>query len=78
MRRAWVPSLIFVVLTAAVAAVGQEEAAGLPDPFRLLERKAFVARRASSNNPDPGPTTTASGRSPERRSCSRTSRVLAS
>jgi len=53
MRRAWVPSLTFAALAAAVAAVGQEEAAGLPDPFRLLAPKDLVARRASSNNPDP-------------------------
>jgi hypothetical protein len=53
MRRAWVPILIFAVLAAAGVAVGQEEAAGLPDPFRLLAPKDLVARRASSNNPDP-------------------------
>ena len=53
MRRARVSSLTAVVLAMAGAAVAQEHAAGLPDPFRLLEPKDFVARRASSNNPDP-------------------------
>jgi hypothetical protein len=41
------------VLAAAVAAAAQEQGLGLPDPFRLLEPKGFVARRASSNSPDP-------------------------
>ena len=44
---------VAVVLAAAGAAAAQETGPGLPDPFRLLEPKDFVARRASSNNPDP-------------------------
>ena len=31
----------------------QEAGSGLPDPFHLLEPKAFVAHRSSSNNADP-------------------------
>jgi len=53
MKRAWVPILTALVLAAAGTAGAQETATGLPDPFRLLEPKAFVARRASSNSPDP-------------------------
>jgi len=53
MRGTRVSSLTTLLLTLAVAAVAQEQASGLPDPFRLLEPKDFVARRASSNNPDP-------------------------
>jgi hypothetical protein len=41
----------FLVVTGAAAA--QDKTARLPDPFRLLERKDFTARRSSSNNPDP-------------------------
>ena len=44
---------VAVVLAAAGAAAAQETGPGLPDPFRLLEPKDFVAGRASSNNPDP-------------------------
>jgi hypothetical protein len=53
MRGTRVSSLTTLLLTLAVAAVAQEQASGLPDPFRLLEPKGFVARRASSNSPDP-------------------------
>jgi hypothetical protein len=53
MRGTRVSTLTIFLLTLAAAAVAQEPASGLPDPFRLLESKGFVARRASSNNPDP-------------------------
>jgi hypothetical protein len=53
MKRDWVPILTAFVLVASSAAGAQEKAPGLPDPFRLLAPKDFVARRASSNNPDP-------------------------
>ena len=53
MTGARVSTLTAVVLAAAVAAAAQEQGLGLPDPFRLLEPKGFVARRASSNSPDP-------------------------
>ena len=53
MKRNWVPILTAFVLVASSAAGAQEKAPGLPDPFRLLAPKDFVARRASSNNPDP-------------------------
>jgi hypothetical protein len=46
-------SLTAALLAAVAAAGAQEQAVNLPDPFHLLEGKAFVARRASSNNPDP-------------------------
>ena len=53
MKRACVSSLTAAVLATAVAAGAQATVPGLPDPFRLLEPKSFVAGRASSNNPDP-------------------------
>ena len=53
MRNASAWSVAAMVLAVAGAAAGQEVGPGLPDPFHLLEPKAFAARRASSNNPDP-------------------------
>jgi len=53
MRSARVSTLTAVVLAAAGAAAAQGQGHGIPDPFRLLEPKDFVAGRASSNNPDP-------------------------
>jgi hypothetical protein len=53
MRKAHVSSVTGVLLAAAGAAAAPQEGVGLPDPFRLLEPKAFVAGRASSNSPDP-------------------------
>ena len=53
MRRAHVSTVTAFLLAGAVAAPAQEAGSGLRDPFHLLERKGFVARRSSSNNPDP-------------------------
>jgi hypothetical protein len=51
MGGARVSILTAIGIAAAAATAAQEER--IPDPFRLLEPKAFVARRASSNSPDP-------------------------
>jgi D-arabinan exo alpha-(1,3)/(1,5)-arabinofuranosidase (non-reducing end) len=53
MRRACLSSSTAVLLAAASVVGAQALGSALPDPFHLLERKGFVARRASSNNPDP-------------------------
>src|SRR5262249_49656427 len=49
-------STIVFVCAASGAIPGSEGRAqepGIPDPFGLLRPQAFVARRSSSNNPDP-------------------------
>jgi hypothetical protein len=40
------------LLSVTISALAQVELSGVPDPFRLMERKNFTAHRSSSNNPD--------------------------
>ena len=45
-------ALAAALALAALPCLAQEPAPGLPDPFRLMERKDFTAHRSSSNNAD--------------------------
>jgi len=47
-----VSAVAALALSMPAFALASEPPAGLPDPFRLLERKDFIAARSSSNDPD--------------------------